>query len=338
VTTPPRRKRTRAGSTVAVEDAQLVDADDLGAPPRARVAVHDASADHVGVARATIDQLGHAIAVAGAGAPAVKKIVDAMRSADPPDVVIIGLPGGEPILDAARALAPRRPVLVAAIGGPAATAADRAHAAGADLVTRRPHDGEHLGPVLMAAAALAGEHARLVVAQGTEAMLRARLAKEDTGERETGLHTIESFHRVLEVELKRAKRFGYALSVCHLAIVPPRIAPTPAITHELHVRAAAAIRAAIRDIDFPVEIGEDRFLVLLPYTDATGASIVARRIAAAAQDKTLRANGALWTPALAIGVAGTPAGQAISMAALMRGAADALRASLRRGGDLVVAS
>jgi len=330
-------KRSRAGSTVAVEDAQLVEMDELGPPPRARVAVHDGAADHVGIARTTIDALGHSVAVHGAGAPAVRAIIEAMRSDDPPEVVLVGLPGGEPILDAARALAPRRPVLVAAVGGAATTAADRAHAAGADLVTRRPHDGEHLGPVLMAAAALAGERARTVQLQGTEQLLRARLTKDDSGERATGFHTIESFQRALEIELKRARRYGYALSVCQLGLVPPREAPTPAIANELHVRAGAALRAAIRDIDLAVELGDARFLVLLPYTDAPGAAQVARRICATARERALRTGGATWTPALAAGVAGSPGGEALSMAQLMRGAADAMRLALRRRADVVVA-
>ena len=33
----------------------------------------------------------------------------------------------------------------------------------------------------------------------------------------------------------------------------------------------AALSATVRDIDLPVEIGGDRVLILLPYTDAIGA-------------------------------------------------------------------
>jgi len=333
----PRRKQTRAGSTVGVDDTQLVELTDLGPPPRARVAVHDDSIDHVGLARTTIDALGHAVAATGAGRAAIATIVEALRDDDPPDVVVVGLPGGEAILDAARALEPRRPVLVGAIAGVAATAADRAHAAGADLVTRRPHDAEHLGPVLMAAATLAVDRARLVQLQGTEAMLRARLTRDDRGEHATGFHTVESFQRVLAIELKRARRFGYALSVCHLAMVPSRDTPPPSLAHELHVRAAAVVREAIRDIDFPVELGDDHFLVLLPDTDAPGAALVARRIVAAARRRALRANGKTWTAALAAGVAGTPGGEAISMAHLMRAAAAALRGALLGNSNVVVA-
>src|SRR5688572_28102696 len=196
----------------------MLEISDLGPPPRTTVAVLESSADHVSQARATIEALGHALAGGGTGAAAGKRLLEVLRAASPPEVLLVGLPGGEAVIDAARALAPRRPVLIAAVTGAAATAADRAHAAGADLVTRRPHDAEHLGPVLMAAAVIAAERTKLLTLQGNEQMLRARLAEHDPVDGETGFTSFERFKQVLEQELKRARRFGYVLSVCQLAL------------------------------------------------------------------------------------------------------------------------
>ena len=298
--------------------------------------MHDA-AEHAAHARVTIEALGHRVATAGAGKVGVDAIVAALRAPAPPDAVLVGWPGGEPILDAARALAPRRPVLIAAVVGPAASAARRAHAAGADLVTLRPHDAERLGPVMMAAGALSAERARALQAQGTEALLRARLAHpaRDTA---TGFQTFDAFKRVMELELKRARRYGYALSVCQLTMVATSPPPPGTIAHELRMRVAAAITAAVRDIDFPVEIGDDRFLVLLPYTEARGATSVARRIIAALRDAApVRGAGRTWIPAVTVGVAGVPAGAPVSMAQLIKAVGDAVKLARTRNVPLVVA-
>lgn len=326
-----KRAPTRAPSSVEIDDEQLVEVSELGDRPRATVAFHDLVGDHVAQARATIEALGHGLVSGLVGKAAIGKILQSLRGERPPEVVVVALPGGEAILDAARALAPRRPVLVAIVSGPAQLAADKAHQAGADLVTLRPHDAEHLGPVLMAAAALSVERTKLLTVEGTEALLRARLAGANVAPTASGFQSVETFRRILELELKRARRFGYALSVCQLELVDG--AP-PAVQHQLRLRAAAAIAGAIRDIDFPVEIAADRFLVLLPYTDSKGAAQVGRRvIAAVAATEPLQGRAA----AVIAGVAGVPGGEALSVAQLMRAAGEALRTAKQKGLPLVVA-
>jgi GGDEF domain-containing protein len=332
-----REVAQRAASSVEIDDEQLVEVAELGDRPRATVAFHDLASEHVTQARRTIEALGHGLVSGAVGKAAVGAILKSLRGDRPPEVVVVALPGGESILDAARALAPRRPVLVVIASGPAQEAADRAHQAGADLVTLRPHDAEHLGPVLMAAAALSAERSRLLTLQGTEALLRARLAGANVAATATGFQTVETFRRILELELKRARRFGYALSVCQLALVATD-AP-PAVTHQLRLRAAAAIATAIRDIDFPVEIADDRFLVLLPYTDATGAAAVGRRVIAAVRAaEPVRHAGRTFSPSVIAGVAGVPGGSELSVAQLMRAAGDALKQARLRTVPLVVAS
>lgn len=332
--TTQRRKRSRAGTT-EMEDGQLLEVAELGPPPRATVAIHDGTAEDVAKAKATVESLGHTLLGVGSGPSGVARIVKLIREDKPPHVVVVGLPGGDAIVDAALAMAPHRPVLIAAVGGPASTAPYRAHAAGADLVTARPHDLEHLGPTLMAAAALSIERARVLHLQATESMLRARVDQETDAA--TGFHTVERFKKVLELELKRARRFSYALSVCNLAMVPRSPPPPPAVVQEMRVRTTAAIREAIRDIDFPVEIADDRFLVLLPYTDSEGAAAVAKRILAGVAEVRVRANGRQFMPMIAAGVAGIAPGGPVSMAALMRDAGEALKDALRRSVALVIA-
>ncbi|MCL4224327.1 MAG: GGDEF domain-containing protein [Myxococcales bacterium] len=328
-------RRGRVDLTAPIDDEQLVEEAELTPLPSARVAIWETAAAPLSQARAAVVAQGYEVLIAGAGAGALAE-VGARLSGDPaPDVVVVGLPGGEAVLDAARALAPRRPVLVAAVPGAGRIAAERAHAAGADLVALRPHEPERLGPVLFAAAKLAAERGEMLTVRGTEARLRDRLERFGHADTVTGFQQLEFFQRVLELELKRARRYGYPLSVCLLRQVDPPRAAT--IKRDLRVRAAAAVASAIRDIDMPVELPPDRFLVLLPYTDADGAALVAQRIVAAvAAHPPVRAAGADLRAHVTAGVSGITAGTDVSFARLMRDAGAALRAAEDAGEPVMI--
>ncbi|MBK9034743.1 MAG: hypothetical protein IPL61_26340 [Myxococcales bacterium] len=326
-----RRAPSRAG-TAAIEEDQVIEVAPLAPMPSARVAIHEASTEAVAQVRAAVIAQGFAVAYAAVGLAAIGEINRRLASDAMPDVVVVGLPAGTAILDAARALEPRRPVLIAAVAGVGQAAAERAHGAGADLVAVRPHDLERLGPVLFAAAKLADERRRGVAARGNELRLRERLDRMAQVDPSTGLQPMEFFQRALELELKRARRYGYALSVCMVRLPPPAHAD-PTAAAELRAQAAAALSAAVRDIDLPVEIGGDRVLILLPYTDAIGAALVARRVVAAI---AVVQRGKERAAAVA-GVAGVLGGAALSLATLMRAAAAALREAERGPAPVVVA-
>ena len=323
-----RRAASRAGSAVPIDDEQVIEIAPLAPMPTARVAIHEASTDAVAQARAAVIAQGFVVAYAGVGAAAIAEINRRLAGDAMPDVVVVGLPAGAAILDAARALEPRRPVLVAAVTGSGQAAAERAHGAGADLVAPRPHEVERLGPVLFAAAKLADERRRALASRGNELRLRERLDRVTQVDPATGLQPMEFFQRALELELKRARRYGYALSVCMV-----RLTAVGAASAELRAQAMTALAATVRDIDLPVEIGGDRVLILLPYTDAVGAASVARRAVAAIA--TVGRSGARMS-ALA-GVAGGIGGAELSLAALMRSAAAALREAERGDAPVVVA-
>lgn len=331
------RKGTRGRDlTAPIDDEQLVEEAELPPLPAARVALWESSAAALTQARAAVVAQGYEVAIAATGAAAAAEVI-ARLSADPaPDVVLVGLPGGEAVLDAARALSPRRPVLIAAVPGAGRVAAERAHAAGADLVALRPHEGERLGPVLFAAAKLAAERAELLTIRGTEARLRDRLDRFGQADTVTGFQQMEFFQRVLELEIKRARRYAYPLSVCLLRQVDPARVPA-AVKRDLRARAATAVASAIRDIDMPVELPPDRFLVLLPYTDADNAALVAQRIVAAVSSHPpVRGNNLEWRAKVIAGVSGVKSGGELSFAKLMRDAGAALRAAEDDDEDVMI--
>jgi PleD family two-component response regulator len=336
---PPRRAPARAatsggGRAHSVIEDQLVEVTELQDVPVVKLALHEA-APHLAPAQRAIAAAGHLVVAAGTGQDGLDKITQALSDVD---AVVVGIPGGEPVIDAALALAPRRPVIIAACSGDALAAIGVAAAAGADLVTVRPHGTDALAPVLLAAARLVDERRLVTNARGSEAVLRSRVEALTDGEL-GGLQPFELFQRALELELKRAKRYRYALSVALFALDPPKPKPPAGVPGILRARAGNALIHSIRDIDMATEIDQERFLVLLPYTDHAGAAELARRvIRAVADEKPVVAAGRSFTPHVTGAVAGAKPGQPVSFSRLMKDATQALAIARQNGVELAVSS
>jgi PleD family two-component response regulator len=145
----------------------------------------------------------------------------------------------------------------------------------------------------------------------------------------------EMFKRLLGIELKRAQRYGFPLSLLLASVdQSPRDGDRDAL--------AQAARSAIRDIDIPVAFAESDVLVVMPHTDLEGARLVAERIR-----KRLRAGGAAkaGTPTIetaahrvttSIGVVTAEGGQRLTFATLLAQATRAQKSAARSGGDRVV--
>jgi hypothetical protein len=334
---PQRRGSSGAARAISVGETvgedQVLEVAELADVRSLSILVHDAST-HLPSAQGAIVAAGHLVIGGASGKDGLEKIRHLMR--DDTDVLVVGIPGGEPLIDAALALAPRRPVIVAACTGTAVDAAERAVAAGADLVTIRPHELERIAPVLLAASRLLDERSMTTNARGSEAVLRARL--DALIEPEVGsLQPFELFQRVLELELKRARRYDYSIAVALFAVEIDPPEPPPGVRGILRARAGNALIHSIRDIDLATELDLERFLVLLPYTDLSGAAEVARRIlhAVAAVDPVIAA-GHSYPPRVIGAVAGAAPGQPLSFARLMRDATRALEQARHDGASLAV--
>lgn len=336
--------RARADSVVEVDDDQVVAADDAageaaseaanGYGPRARIALHEQSVGQLGLIRVVVDGFRHAVAATGAGADGVSKVLAAMRGPEPPTVVITAIPGGEAILEAAKMLEPRRPVIILTGPGGVYELAERAERHGADLFAVRPHDAESLAPVLLAAARLAAEREELIAIKGAHQMLRAKVDAAGAAPA-GGVRGFDTFQRVLELELKRARRFGYPLSVALLELGSIEL---PAGGDRiLRARATAAIVGAVRDIDLITELEDGRLLVLLPYTDLDGAENVAVRLVQAVRSQPPVTIGEVSAGSeLRIGVAGGRIGEKLSFSRLLKDANAALAQAHVDQLDLVV--
>jgi len=304
-------------------------------PIPATIAVIEEVASHRNRAIEVLEGLGYALhdaatAVAGRAA---------LSSSAPPDVLLVGAPEGRALIQECLGYEDR-PVLIAAMAGPAESAYERCDELGADLFTLRPHNKDGLAAVLRAAVQLQLVRQRERALRGTEERLRERLQQYGAADRATGFQHIDFFKSFLSMEIKRARRYGYSLAACLVGLDPwpdELGEPSAQVLQQVRARVAGAIASAIRDIDMPVDLDDDRFLAFLPYTDVDGAERVGRRIAAA-----VRSVGALgdpersFRPSVSVGVAALKSGDPVSLAKIMRDASMALRAAQLKGGRRIV--
>jgi AmiR/NasT family two-component response regulator len=330
----PRLAKPR-GSSVSptdrferITDDEVVEVSELPTLRQLRVAVLEPTS-HLAPAQAAIVAAGHLAVAAVSGRDGLARLRDGLGELD---AVVVALPGGEPLIDAALAHVPRRPIVIAATTAGAVEAVRRAIAAGADLVTVRPHDPERLAPILLAAARLVEQRDR-----GS-----APLATDSTGlelaEREpAGLLPFAEFQRAVDLELARAVRHAYPLSIAMFSVEVAPGSPPVGVRGILRARAGNALLHAIRDVDVVTELERDRFLVLFPYTDRLVAAGVARRIisAVAAGDPVI-AGGAVFTPRLIGAVAGTRPEAPVSFTRMVEEAAQLLEQAAVTGASLAV--
>ncbi|MGE3768310.1 MAG: GGDEF domain-containing protein, partial [Kofleriaceae bacterium] len=289
-------------------------------------------------ASVAIKEAGHAITVSTSEREGLERIGIAMTDGHI-DAILVGIPGGEVLIKAALAMAPWGPIVIASCAGTASEATHQANAVGADLVAIRPHDADRLGPVLLAAARILEQRRDFMAAQqGREEDLLTRLGSDAGTDEVGGLLAFDAFQRAMELELKRVRRYQYAMSLglFSLDIVSTQ-APPAGIKGILRARAGNALLHSIRDIDMATELDQDRFLVLLPYTDLTGATEVARRIiGAVGAIPPVVASGGEFQPRLVGAIAGAKPGQQLSFNKLIRDAQRALEAARRDGAELAV--
>ena len=194
--------------------------------------------------------------------------------------------------------------------------------------------------MLHAAERIAAREQRVRALVGSEELLRERMKRFGQSDLATNFFHMEFFERVLVMELKRARRYGYSLAACLVGLdawldEPP---PPPPVAVTLRSQVANAIAAIVRDIDMPVDLAEDRMLVFLPYADLDGAVRVGKRIAAsvARLSEAIDGEGRRWRSTVSIGIAALKQGKPVSFARLMREATSALKAAHLRGGAQVV--
>ena len=256
---------------------------------------------------------------------------------DPPQLVLVALPESADLVKALRN-APRPPIVVASMAGPPETARNRFSTIDADLYSVRPHSVDSLGPILYAAGQLALNKKTMQSMLSTEERLRDRLHQAGHSGQITGFQHFDFFKKLLVLEIKRSKRFGYPIAVCVVGVDPlDDLEASQQTRNSLNKKVAAAIKTSIRDIDMPVDYATDRMLLFLPHTDNEGATGLAERVIQQVRKSAItREDRRNIRMSVSIGVAATCPGQEISFAKLMRDANAALKAAQLKGGNRAI--
>jgi two-component system cell cycle response regulator len=194
-------------------------------------------------------------------------------------------------------------------------------------------DGVLVGP--LTAPQVAGTcalAARLTVAR-REAAAQARAAAPRAASGATDLAFLK---RLLFVEVKRSRRYGFPLS---LALVS--VDRWEELSGQLGARARATllgeltgvVAAAVRDIDVSVPFSDDRLVVLMPHTATAGGLQVARRICG-----RVRQRASSIPLSVSIGLASHSGHGTVSFGALVKRASEALGRARDEGGDRAVSA
>jgi diguanylate cyclase (GGDEF)-like protein len=144
---------------------------------------------------------------------------------------------------------------------------------------------------------------------------------------ETGLYNYEFLRFKLDEEFKRAQRFQYPLSCVRLGFEGQ--------ADDEVLRALASIfLVASRDTDVLGRFDQSSFLFLLPHTGPDGASIMAKRISALAEEQGLR--DLVGDPLeICVGISSTPNPSIERRDDLFSEACEAYETALREGGVTV---
>ena len=184
---------------------------------------------------------------------------------------------------------------------------------------------------------------RIAAARRDAALLRSRA--DELGERLERLGDVrpgqrfyhfEFFKHLLLVEIRRAKRYKYPLSVCLVELDPYRLPPGHLMARrEIRADVARAVSESIRDIDIPVYVGGERILIVLPHTPLQGASKVARRVNRLIREGMypITDEGEEQQVTASIGVATLDITKRMSFSELIKQAQQALADAQQRGGN-----
>lgn len=287
-------------------------------------------------ARQAIQKLGYRLAMESSADAIERRCL----GDNPPDLLIVSLPEGQDLVDRVKSV-PRPPIIMGSLAGPPATARERFAAFDVPLYAVRPHSVETLGPLVHAAGMLAQSRDRIRALRSAEDRLRDRLHQAGHSGNVTGFQHFEFFKKILVLELKRAKRYGYGIAVCLIAPdpLPQNIGRSASATlrETLARKVAAAITKSIRDIDIPVDYADERMLLFLPYTDSAGAQEVGERVLEIVRSSVhTKERDKLVRMTVSIGIAALGEGKEVSFARLIKDANTALKAAQLKGGNRVV--
>jgi diguanylate cyclase (GGDEF)-like protein len=284
-------------------------------------------------AQELIEALGHTAVGVDGEATALNLV-----ATQQPSVVLASHPAHRPMVERLRQAGLGQTSLVVSLPARTPHPEEIAETVGADAFVVRPYRRETLAAALHSALAMRHVRSHLAELATDLERERTRLARIGDVDPRTSFYHFEFFKRLLFFEILRAKRYGYALSLCLVRLDPLPAAGQLAgdLKHDLENGIAVAIRGAIRDIDIPVHYSEGHYLVFLPHTDVGGAEKVGRRINHRIRRAIYRDGDVTLALTASIGIAGLRKGRGVSFSRLIKDAQAALKAAQLKGGNQVI--
>lgn len=153
----------------------------------------------------------------------------------------------------------------------------------------------------------------------------------------TNFYNFEFFKKLLSIELKRAQRYGFPLSImicsvdnyerlCESLKEPER--------NSLILNISVLIRQNIREIDIPVYYREGHIMIVMPHTGIDGAVTLAERLRAKVAGYKPECEG-IKRVTLSIGVAERGDSENISFHDMCKNALASLQKAIEEGGNRV---
>jgi two-component system chemotaxis family response regulator WspR len=249
--------------------------------PARRILVVDDDQDALGLLGRLSSECGHELLTAGDGNTALELVQE-----ERPDLVLLDLvmPGRDGIevtrtLKQDSALRSIPVVILSARHAPSDKVA--AFAAGADDYVTKPFSLDEIDARIKSN--LRKRDLYLVLEQANRRLREAntRLSELAVTDEKTTLPNYRAFRRRLEDELKRADRYGTALSLAMIDLDDFK-SLNDTFGHTVGDQAlrsvAQVLKSAARETDYVARYGGEEFAVLLPHTGPTEAMRVAQRV------------------------------------------------------------
>jgi diguanylate cyclase (GGDEF)-like protein len=153
---------------------------------------------------------------------------------------------------------------------------------------------------------------------------------------DSGLFSLSQIMHLMRVEFGRAQRYNYP--ICCVLLAVDRLAELrdlygydakEAILDEV----VKLTKTQVRLSDFLGRLADDRLLIVVPHTDATGAKSLAERLIGGVRELKFESDGRRLRVTLSLGVTCSTGNDMMFFDALLASAEAALVEAMRAGGD-----
>lgn len=210
---------------------------------------------------------------------------------------------------------------------------------GADVVLKRPLSEDHLGVVCSQLFRISELRTRVAFLEEENIGLRRSLGADLYLDTDTQFYRFDIFKHIILMEIKKAKRYGYVVSLLMMAF--DNYAEMmgwldPDQRRKLFDLLKKAAVNNIRDIDIPLLFSEDKILVVMPHTDLKSAAVVADRIRGRVKEIKTPASLAKLELSSSAAVASTQADSDAGFGTMIQNAMQGLKQAEDKGGDVVM--